>query len=335
MAGLPGALLKPNFKPLWRAPTPTEMIREWPPRGYMKEVLVDFGNFWKLGRSFDRENPWDIIIYNFATEDPQLVNWYLHHAVGCWKSHDNANFAFDGSVTMEKAPGKLYIPHPGWYPAPRFRKGSGAGRFIHTIKATTIAILTRLARRIPTLSYQNSMLDSVGLDKVAELINTGEISLVIDPALMDEARYSFDDKAIRIGKVPRLGNAFTAGVLANEVTHAYTHWRSVAVNAFNNEMISSLAESVAAASVSPSWVRKQMERTAFGYDQLYFPGWIWATELRGASRLGEAELDREFDHPVHGVPKNPFRELVKYHDSIGRYASKRGVVWADNWDTSA
>ncbi len=331
MTGLPGALLKPNFKPLWRAPTTTELVEHWPPKGYMKEVEVEDGNFWSLGRRFGRENPWDIIIFNFGTEDPQVVNWYLHNAVGCWKSQDNANFAFDSSITNEKKPGKIYIPHPGWHPDPKFQKGSGAGKFVHAVKDATATILTRLAKRIPTLAYRNSRLDQFGLEKVAEMINTGEVPLVVDPELMDSAAYSFDDKTIYLGKVPKLGRPFTAGVLANEATHAYTHWRSTEVNAFNNEMISSLAESVAAASVSVDFVRRQLENTADGYDQLYFPGWVWATELRGISRLGQAELDQDFDHPVHGVPMNPFTELVKYHDSIPYYHLKRRITWDHDW----
>lgn len=329
MVTLPGALHKPSFTPLWREPSAATKITSWPPKGYAEVYTVGTGNFWTVGRKFGRKNPWDLIIYNFQTETPREVNWYLHHAVGCWTSKDRENFAFDRAMTADALPGKIYIPHAGWVPDPKFEKGSGAGRFLHGIKTNVYSILEQLSRWVPSIAYQNSRMPSSGYSEVAELVNTGEVSIKIDPKLGEDAKYLPKEKTIYFGRIPRIGNLHMAGRIANEATHVFTHKEEISVNEYNNEVISSLAESLAVASLSPSWARQRMENTTQMLDHLYFPGWVWATEMRGISFIGESHLDQDFHHPVHGWTENPWRMLIKYHDSIPLYEKKRRL---DPWD---
>jgi hypothetical protein len=50
-----------------------------------------------------------LIDYNFRTENPAYVNWYLHHYVGCNQpSHDGYNWKF----SSKDKPGIIYLPPP-------------------------------------------------------------------------------------------------------------------------------------------------------------------------------------------------------------------------------
>jgi hypothetical protein len=49
----------------------------------------------------------ELIYFNFMTDDPDVVNWYLHHYVGCKKvSPSGNNWMFSNSAN----PGIIYIP---------------------------------------------------------------------------------------------------------------------------------------------------------------------------------------------------------------------------------
>ncbi len=47
-----------------------------------------------------------LIYYNFHTHNPDIVNWYLRHYVGCTKTRDGLNWAFGPGMK----PGLIYIP---------------------------------------------------------------------------------------------------------------------------------------------------------------------------------------------------------------------------------
>jgi spore germination protein YaaH len=51
-----------------------------------------------------------LVSFNFATNDPAEINWYLRRNVGCVRpTHDHKNWMF----TSEASPGIIYIP-PAW-----------------------------------------------------------------------------------------------------------------------------------------------------------------------------------------------------------------------------
>jgi len=52
-----------------------------------------------------------LVMFNFATNDPAEINWYLRRNVGCVRAtHDHKNWMF----TSEARPGIVYIPPP-WH----------------------------------------------------------------------------------------------------------------------------------------------------------------------------------------------------------------------------
>lgn len=332
MVTLPGAKWTPEFKPLWRKPSTSKRIKSWPPASPFAKSEVDYLDFWNLARKYDRENPWDIIIYNFGTEDPWEVNWYLHHAVGCWRSSDDKNFSFDNAKTADGNPGVMYIPQPSWRPDPKFVKGSGAGRFLDALVSITASILIRVARRIPTLQHGNTIVTSSGIEKIAELVTTREIAVVVDPSLDSIARYEDLFKTITLRKVPTLRSIGMHGTLANEATHAVTHWGSRSVNLFKNETASSFVQSVTEASFGERRILRRMENTFMKYDKLYFPGWVWLNYFNSTSILSLSDMNRMFPHPIHGEDRNPRTELIAYMDSMKSYRDKRGKSWAYDWN---
>jgi hypothetical protein len=129
-----------TFTPSWDPPTgPTPT---WPPPGWRKDPKVGLGDNWgNLASRFTITDPWDLIYYNFRTEKPREVNWYMRHYLGCWKTRDNKNFCFD-----EAEVGRLYIPPLGW------TRGTGLLPF----EAQIAEVLERCRPKFPTLYWQKT-----------------------------------------------------------------------------------------------------------------------------------------------------------------------------------
>lgn len=68
---------------------------------------VQNGDSWnKIARLHGME-VWELIYENFKTRDPDEVNWYLRHYVGCKKpTKDGKNWMFSASAD----PGIIYLP---------------------------------------------------------------------------------------------------------------------------------------------------------------------------------------------------------------------------------
>jgi hypothetical protein len=79
----------------------------WPPKNGRAYRVADDDDWWKIA---DRErlNVWGLIEFNFATHNPEEVNWYLHELVGCWYSKDGGrNYAFQGADRKKRM---IYLP---------------------------------------------------------------------------------------------------------------------------------------------------------------------------------------------------------------------------------
>lgn len=333
MVHLPGARVSPTFKPRWKKPSPAKMIKAWPPVGYAEKKNVNKKtgeNFWTVAREFDRGNPWDIIIFNFGTEDPEEVNWYLHHAVGC--SHREGfegNFCFYPSVLADGSDGIIYIPPASWRPPASFQKGSSAGKLLPGIRATVSAILTRLSARMPDITIGNTYMSSSGFAKVAELINTEQVRVQIDPSLRGaNGEYNPFFRTITLKKTPSLNSVSATKTLANEATHVYSHWRSISGDSFKHELASSLVGTIAAASINLDWVRKKLKPG--NEPELYFAAWVWADQLAGLTSIRQTDLDRLFWHPEFKRDENPYRLLESYHSRF--YSHTIGSDFDYFWD---
>jgi len=94
--------------------TPKQPLPSWPPLYPDKSHKVQDGeNWWKLAEKYGRQDPWDIIQFNFNTHTPEEVNYYLAKLVGCTRSNDGKNFSFSSA----DSPGIIYIPPRSWTPS--------------------------------------------------------------------------------------------------------------------------------------------------------------------------------------------------------------------------
>jgi hypothetical protein len=100
-------------QPIERHPKGVTLPRGWhavhnfgiPYRPRDKPVQEDWGS---VARKFGVDVD-DLIFFNFMTNNPDEVNWYLHHHTGCNKpSPSGNNWMFSNSAN----PGVIYIPPP-------------------------------------------------------------------------------------------------------------------------------------------------------------------------------------------------------------------------------
>lgn len=68
------------------------------PKGYYPYLVKTNDNWENIATRDGRTFVWDLIRDNFQTDDPEEVNWYLQHYVGCTVSKDGGkNYSFDTS----------------------------------------------------------------------------------------------------------------------------------------------------------------------------------------------------------------------------------------------
>jgi hypothetical protein len=334
---------KPNFAARMKKPHPANMIRHWPPVVYPswgsndtepvkhREVKPGpFDTFWDLAAKVDRHsNPWDIIIYNFETEDPLEVNWYLHHAVGCWKSDDGANFSFASAD-----PGKLYLPiDKKWKPPTWFTKGSGANRFSNGLINTAVSLLEKAAVDFPTVKYVDTTVSAADLRKVGELLELHKITLSIEPGKLGAegtlGMYVPAAKTIKLVRPPHVNDIEMMGVLCNEATHAITHYKSKTpktVRRGRHELTSSIVGAIAVAKQDVNAAYKLYFADPPGAGSIYLVGLVVQRGFAGVK-----EIDVQSDLVGKTFPDPTYPEGAKI-DPLGRHMIWHNKVYgAETW----
>ncbi|MET1412300.1 hypothetical protein ABVF61_08550 [Roseibium sp. HPY-6] len=336
MAILPGPYHKPSFSPKWREPSVVKKIKDWPPAGARDFTFATAGkDFASIAKSFDIPNVWDLIIFNFQTESPREVNWYLHHAVGCWQSTDGMNFSFDDATTADFGMGKIYIPPERWAPDPRFERGSGKGGQPRILKEISVRILNELHVKMPTISHYATYLPRDAYKIVADLIDAGDVTLHLKPSLaQDTAFYCCMCKKIQLGSRLFLNRPLSYGVLANEATHVYNHYVSNTTNALKEEVASSMAESIAVAVIdeqaSLDLIMSHRPENKRGL--LYFLGWIYASRMKEKTVVSLESFNDFWEHPKLNKLCNPKDEMTTYHESIPSFKMKEDLEVINIWD---
>ena len=87
----------------WRALLAPGGLWKGPGAGSRYRVGAESDNWWTVASKDGWSDPWDLIDFNFKTRDPEEVNWYLYHFVGCRLSRDHKNLSFD-----KPRPGIIY-----------------------------------------------------------------------------------------------------------------------------------------------------------------------------------------------------------------------------------
>lgn len=93
--------------PLSQVKAPSKLVY-WPPLDAVSTHRVKDGdNWWSLESQYRLPDAWDLIKYNFRTENPLEVNYYLERYLGCDTiTDDEKNYVFSTSAN----PGVLFLP---------------------------------------------------------------------------------------------------------------------------------------------------------------------------------------------------------------------------------
>jgi hypothetical protein len=90
-------------KPL-KTEKPPKKVAPFPPAGGVFSKVVD-GDTWESVAKMFKMDVKKLIDFNFKTNDPEEVNWYLREKVGC-QLNDGKNWKFSTSAS----PGKVFHP---------------------------------------------------------------------------------------------------------------------------------------------------------------------------------------------------------------------------------
>jgi hypothetical protein len=217
----------------------------FPPPNHLRAYPVrDGDNWWTLQKQFSLHDPWTLIRYNFHTDNPAEVNWYLREYVGCTKTTaDGKNYCFSSAAT----PGYLYLPRRN------FKHGTGGGtggdsggeQQLKNDKAAESTVLWALGLT-NSLAHVNFdvngfQITSYDFERVARLIREGEIYVAHDPALGDNARYDAGVDTLYYGKKGG-GDTHRAAMVIHEATHAALDARAEGINDVVSEIIAYIAQ---------------------------------------------------------------------------------------------
>jgi hypothetical protein len=78
----------------------------WPPPNSSRHRVQDHENWATVAAKY-KMSARDLILFNFGTERPAEINWYLNHYVGCPDTPDKKNRMFSASAS----PGYIYYPN--------------------------------------------------------------------------------------------------------------------------------------------------------------------------------------------------------------------------------
>lgn len=227
------------FTPHWDTPTGTPP--PWPPPGWRKDPKVGLGDSWgSIASRFTITDVWDLIFYNFRTQNPREVNWYMHHYLGCWKTKDGKNFCFD-----EAEVGQLYIPPVGW------TRGTGA----LPIESFAAEVLDRCVADYRPIYWEKTWVGPTGLGKVIRAVRDGRIKVVLDPAWPTPASYDPDANKLFI-KTASFAKVLHVSTLVHEATHAVLDQNKADLAYWKHEFLGFLAQGLFGWQTSPTWADK-------------------------------------------------------------------------------
>jgi hypothetical protein len=287
---------------------------DWPPKGFAFPQAVNAPrgmNWWSLAKMVGRDNPWDLIIFNFQTEDPEEVNFYLQKYVGCREVEAN-NYIFYGAD-----PGIIYIPPASWRPSTKFKKGSTRRSYSKFLERKVSKIIKKGAHVCPTITYLGLTVTKHHLLKVAKHIEAGDIECFVAPEIRyDNVKAFYDTKnnEFLFSREPRHGNLKDLQWIIHESVHAAFDIRKAkGLYDGTNELFGYAVESVVAAYIDPIEFETELRSLAKKSDHhyyLYFFGWIATQQPGSRFHIDLKTLDKEFDDPFRHTRANPLNNLI-------------------------
>ena len=219
---LPKPKHTPTFVPLM-TPSPA-LDGYWPPpdhRGSYRVGRDPSINWQTLAWSWGLPDVWDLIWFNFGTDDPREVNWYMHHYVGCWKSNDGRNFSF-----KDADPGLVYMP-PLRYKRPA---------------VLVAAMLDAKAAHFPYIAYKHIHIDRTYLLCVTRYIRSRRIKVRFASTLGTDIAAVYNDDTFWLGDLVFSSGMSLSLTLVHEATHAILDLQKASFYRWEHELIAYLAE---------------------------------------------------------------------------------------------
>ncbi|HJQ58894.1 MAG TPA: hypothetical protein VJ890_18450 [Vineibacter sp.] len=284
----------PEFAPLW---TPAPPLKAWPPAGYrdVYEVGSKMGASWRaVATGFGIPDVWDLIWFNFRTDDARKVNWYMHQKLGCYKSNDGKNFSFKGAK-----PGLIYIPPFNW-------------RRPDTLGGKVAESLARLAPHFPYVIWSNVHVHRTDLMHIVHALRLGRIVVRHDPTLTVLAHYdgSLNPEELTLSSrsVRSLENRRT---FVHEAVHAILDMKRYTLRRWQNELIAYAVEAVVTLHGFPAYaeqLRRGKGSNAVERAALTLATVIHADKGMGAAAIRLEDYQRWITND-EGVMFNPFSDL--------------------------
>jgi hypothetical protein len=274
----PKTTLQAGFKPKW---TPAKALDHWPPRDIRGQYRVKAGESWlAIAMGWLVPDVWDLIYFNFRTEDPKKVNWYMRHYLGCCKpAADGKNFSF-----ADADPGLLYIPPHSW-------KRGGTGTLFHLEVA---AQLDKLVKHFPYLVYRNIHISRTHLQAVIAALRDGRIGAVHDPALAFPAVYRPDANVIAV-KGLGLSSWLSRNFLAHEAVHAIMDMQKADILNWEDELCCYTAQALWGRAADDSQGEGIVNATPVPYS--WREAYILARYLRGTGKTMKRMKDVDITLP--------------------------------------
>ena len=309
----------------------------WPPNSPSVPVPVSrHRNFPSLVKHYNKQfktqrsrTVWDVIIFNFQTEDIGEVNFYLEKKVGCTRTtSDGKHYTFHGAK-----PGLVYWPPVTWNPSTRFTKGSSRSRAASNSAVKSVAdVIDQYGRDCPLVKHEGMRVSGADLQLVALKIRNRSLGLIID----QKGRYLSPSDDAAYDSVGELGNTVilrgvpktrTEKLLAiHEAAHAACDVSGYGIKERKHtEQIAYAVQSVVAAKHFKSDVKAMLTNAYHrgnppSSGEIYFFGWAAVFLLEKKHVIATAELDieltNEFVNKVALKKKtNAFLALKKYVDA--------------------
>lgn len=240
-----------HFK-LNRMHNPPKPRPPWPRPGSRRTVKVGGADTWQTVATQNHvADVWDLISWNFGTvgneqPTPRQVNWYMHHYVGCWRSHDSKNFSF-----IQADPGLVQIPPIGW------TRGMWGAPF-HMALAQAVR---KLVHHYPRFALGPYKLSEHDLIPVGVALLDGRLMARVDTKLASEAEYDMDKDEFVFAS-DSISTFRAQMTVAHEATHAMvdTKYVGLGMRRWQQEIMGYTAEALWALDADPAQAEAMLER---------------------------------------------------------------------------
>jgi hypothetical protein len=233
---------KPAFVPRWTA---SPDLPAWPPVPFRDVYPVGnrAGANWQTVASNWSVDVADLIWFNFGTNDPRRINWYLHYYVGCHKSNDGKNFSF-----READPGLVYIPPRNW------KRPETVPSLNNEVARMLGPLVAHFPRDVALFGFHVTRGDFAA---VVYAIRTGRISVVHQtslpyPAVYVPQRFGFTPENSIVLKDLPVSTPLTRNMLVHEAVHAISDMKAHDIFIWQTEFVAYATSALVSLSREPA-----------------------------------------------------------------------------------